>query len=166
MKFLSDGNVDYDVNDLIDMLKSGIDINNLYSSDKTHTDPFNKNLKIFEDNSNQYNFSKHDINHAARQDEWFIPDQYLELNIEEYIFEKCSTKDEISRVEYEMKIYKKNNLEKMLKFIVFLVDKMREMGCVWGVGRGSSTCSYVLFLIGIHKINSIKYDLDFNEFLK
>jgi DNA polymerase III alpha subunit len=43
---------------------------------------------------------------------------------------------------------------------------MREHGVVWGVGRGSSVASYVLFLIGIHKIDSLYYDLPIDEFLK
>ena len=32
---------------------------------------------------------------------------------------------------------------------------MRENNIVWGVGRGSPVASYVLFLIGVHRINSI-----------
>jgi DNA polymerase III alpha subunit len=43
---------------------------------------------------------------------------------------------------------------------------MRENDIVWGVGRGSSVASYTLYLIGVHKIDSIKYELDINEFLK
>jgi DNA polymerase III alpha subunit len=43
---------------------------------------------------------------------------------------------------------------------------MKERNIVWGVGRGSSVASYVLFLIGTHKVDSVKYELDFNEFLK
>ena len=50
--------------------------------------------------------------------------------------------------------------------MVYLVDHMRENNIVWGVGRGSSTASYVLFLIGIHKINSIQFGLDWREFLR
>ena len=37
---------------------------------------------------------------------------------------------------------------------------------VWGVGRGSSVASYVLFLLGVHKIDSVKYNLDWREFLR
>jgi hypothetical protein len=49
---------------------------------------------------------------------------------------------------------------------LYALFTMRENKIVWGVGRGSSVASYVLFLIGVHKINSIKYNLDINEFLK
>jgi len=43
---------------------------------------------------------------------------------------------------------------------------MRENGIVWGVGRGASVASYVLYLIGVHRINSIQYGLDWREFLR
>jgi len=43
---------------------------------------------------------------------------------------------------------------------------MRRNNIVWGLGRGSSTASYVLYLLGVHKINSLYYDLSIEEFLK
>jgi DNA polymerase III alpha subunit len=54
----------------------------------------------------------------------------------------------------------------LLKYLKYLVDTMRENKIVWGVGRGSSVASYALYLIGVHKVDSIKYQLDINEFLK
>jgi DNA polymerase III alpha subunit len=46
------------------------------------------------------------------------------------------------------------------------VETMRVNNIVWGVGRGSSVASYVLYLIGVHKIDSMYYDLDIEEFLR
>ena len=54
----------------------------------------------------------------------------------------------------------------LLRYMIYLVDFMRENGIVWGVGRGSSVASYVLYLIGVHKIDSIKFGLDWREFLR
>lgn len=164
MIFLDDGNIDYSVNDLINLMKSNIDINNVFSSSNKYTNEFNSQMKLFENTS--FDFSKHNIDHKHNQNEWFIPDEYLEINIYEFLINKCSNDIQKERVIYELEIYKKYNLENLLKFIIFLVDLMRDSDIVWGVGRGSSTCSYILFLIGIHKIDSLKYDLDFNEFLK
>jgi DNA polymerase III alpha subunit len=72
----------------------------------------------------------------------------------------------LARVKTELILYKKLGLYKLLQFLIYLVDIMRENKIVWGVGRGSSVASYVLYLIGIHKINSLKYNLDINEFLR
>jgi len=54
----------------------------------------------------------------------------------------------------------------LLQYLKYLVDIMRKQNIVWGVGRGSSVASFVLFLIGVHKINSLYYDLNIDEFLK
>ena len=54
----------------------------------------------------------------------------------------------------------------LLCYLKYLVDTMREHNIVWGVGRGSSVASYCLYLLGVHKIDSIKYELDIREFLK
>jgi DNA polymerase III alpha subunit len=54
----------------------------------------------------------------------------------------------------------------LLKYLKYLVDTMRTHNIVWGVGRGSSVASFILFLIGIHRINSLHYDLSIDEFLK
>jgi DNA polymerase III alpha subunit len=97
---------------------------------------------------------------------WFIPEKYQSMDIEVYLFDKCSSDDERSRVEYELKLFKEKNLYMILKLMVYIVDTMREHNVLWGVGRGSSVASYVLYLIGVHRINSIKYDLDIHEFLK
>jgi len=37
---------------------------------------------------------------------------------------------------------------------------------IWGVGRGSSVASYVLYLLDVHRIDSMFYDLDPSEFLR
>jgi DNA polymerase III alpha subunit len=63
-------------------------------------------------------------------------------------------------------MYKERNLYSLLRYMVYLVDTMRQHKIVWGVGRGSSVSSYVLFLIGIHKVDSLQYQLDIGEFLK
>jgi DNA polymerase III alpha subunit len=70
------------------------------------------------------------------------------------------------RVRDEYAEFESRGLAPLLKYMIYLVDFMRENKIVWGVGRGSSVASYVLYLIGVHKIDSIKYDLDFKEFLR
>jgi len=47
-----------------------------------------------------------------------------------------------------------------------MVDNLRKRNVVWGVGRGSSVSSYVLFCIGINRIDPLKFNLDVGEFLK
>jgi len=66
----------------------------------------------------------------------------------------------------ELELFEKHNMTDLLRFLIFLVDTLRANNILWGVGRGSSVASYCLYLLGIHKINSLKYQLDINEFLR
>lgn len=100
------------------------------------------------------------------QNSWFMPDKYKKLDIVEYILSLCTSDIELERVGTELILYQERNLFDLLRYLKYLVDTMRENNIVWGVGRGSSVSSYVLFLLGVHKIDSIKYELPITEFLK
>lgn len=100
------------------------------------------------------------------QANWFMPDEYKNLDIAEWVLSKCETDVERQRVGQELLLYLERDLFPLLQYLKYLVDTMRANNIVWGVGRGSSVSSYVLYLIGVHKIDSIFYDLDINEFLR
>ena len=100
------------------------------------------------------------------QAKWRMPDEYKELDIAAYVLGLCTADYELQRVGEELLLYQERNLFDLLRYLKYLVDTLRKHNIVWGVGRGSSVASYVLFLIGVHKINSIYYDLNINEFLK
>lgn len=97
---------------------------------------------------------------------WFIPDSYKNIDIEQWCLDKCKSEVEVKRVELELPEFKSRNLYPVLQCMIYIVDTLRANNIVWGVGRGSSVSSYVLFLIGVHKIDSIKYGLDIKEFLR
>lgn len=97
---------------------------------------------------------------------WFIPEQYQNLDVVNYIKDLCKTDVETQRVEQELRLFEKHKMLDVLKCMIYIVDTLRENNVVWGVGRGSSVASYCLHLIGVHKINSIKYELPIEEFFK
>ena len=98
--------------------------------------------------------------------QWNVPDSIAELDLDVYFAQKVNTVEEAVRVAEELALYRERKMEPMLRFMIYLVDVMQENNIVWGVGRGSSVASFVLFLLGVHKINSLYYDLDIEEFLK
>ena len=63
-------------------------------------------------------------------------------------------------------LYKERDLIMLLRLFIFLVDYMRKNKFIWGVGRGSAVSSFCLYLIGIHRVDPIKYNLDIKDFLK
>ena len=112
------------------------------------------------------------------QSEWFMPDEYKTLDVGAYIISNLMSKTGIfeayemqetpewNRVCEELKAFEERSMINLLRYMIYLVDFMRENDIVWGVGRGSSVASYVLYLIGVHRIDSIKYNLDWREFLR
>ena len=100
------------------------------------------------------------------QRNWHMPEEYKQLDIAEYVLGLCQQEHELQRVGQELLLYQERNLFDLLRYLKYLVDTLRKNNVVWGVGRGSSVASYVLFLLGVHKIDSLYYNLDIDEFLK
>lgn len=100
------------------------------------------------------------------QSNWHMPDEYKNLDIASWILDQCHTSSQRQRVGQELLLYVDRNLFPLLQYLKYLVDTMRKHNIVWGVGRGSSVASYVLYLIGVHKIDSLFFDLSIEEFLR
>jgi DNA polymerase III alpha subunit len=123
-----------------------------------------KNIpQLIEETVNSLSVEEFDENNRLN---WLMPEEYQTFDIAKWLLDQCTHEDEIQRVGKELLMYQKRDLFMLLQYMKYLVDLMRENNIVWGVGRGSSVSSFVLFLIGIHRINSLYYDLDIEEFLK
>jgi hypothetical protein len=165
------GRVIYNRHDLYEMLYNGEDISNIKSVD-WHED-FEKYNEA--NTSNYVNIPTvtaiepltgeiEDFDNQL-QKVWFIPEEYKNLNITDYIL-KLSPIENHPRCIEELEEFRKRDMLPLLQYMVYLVNFMRENDIVWGVGRGSSVASYVLYIIGVHRINSIYYELDWREFLR
>lgn len=103
---------------------------------------------------------------SLQQRKWHMPQEYFQLDIAEYILGLCKTESELQRVGEELLLFQERNMFDLLRYLKYLVDTLRENRVIWGVGRGSSVASYVLYLLGVHRINSMFYDLNPREFLR
>jgi DNA polymerase III alpha subunit len=101
-----------------------------------------------------------------KQNTWHMPDEYKNLDIAEYILSLCDSDAKLQRCGQELLLFQERNLFDLLRYLKYLVDTLRANRMIWGVGRGSSVASYVLYLLGVHRIDSIFYDLDPSEFLR
>lgn len=120
------------------------------------------NLEVIEHDE----FDSIELFDEASQSSWFMPDEYQNFPLVDWLYSKCNTNEQLNRVDLELKLYIQHDMLDVLFYCKYLVDTMRSHKVLWGVGRGSSVSSYVLYLIGIHKIDSLKFDLDIHEFLK
>lgn len=159
----------YTENDLVDIYLSNPDFNNsgkiLVDSDIT----FDANLELESlPNLVQYivqDKTVQEFDEICRND-WFMPAEYKDFDVAKYVLSLCQTDEELQRVGKELLLYHERDMFVLLQYLKYLVDTMRANNIVWGVGRGSCVASFVLFLLGVHKINSLYYDLPIEEFLK
>lgn len=104
--------------------------------------------------------------HRQQQQNWHMPTEYKTLDIAAHVLSLCNTQEELQRCGQELLLYQERNLFDLLRYLKYLVDVMKENQIIWGVGRGSSVASYVLYKLGVHRINSMYYNLDIAEFLR
>lgn len=99
------------------------------------------------------------------QESWFMPEEYKNMDIEAFIVEHCPEQN-FPRVIEELELFHQHNMIDLLRYLKYLVDTLRANNVLWGVGRGSSVASYCLYILGVHKVDSVRYELDIREFLK
>jgi DNA polymerase III alpha subunit len=100
------------------------------------------------------------------QQNWHMPEKYKTLDIAELVLSQCNNDNELQRCGQELLLYQERNLFDLLRYLKYLVDTMNQNQVIWGVGRGSSVASYVLYKLKVHRIDSLYYNLDITEFLR
>ena len=104
--------------------------------------------------------------HLGQQQSWHMPTEYQKLDIAEHVLSLCDNETELQRCGAELLLYQERDLFDLLRYLKYLVDVMTVNRVIWGVGRGSSVASFVLYKLGVHRINSLYYNLDIAEFLR
>ena len=163
------GDVIFSEEDVIDLLYTDpeFNISKLYINDITKYSESLKELGIDLPVINTVpKREKPEIFDKTNCDNWHMPDKYYQINVLEWLLDKCQNDEEKMRVQMEYDLFEKKQFIRVLQFLIYFIDTLRANNMVWGVGRGSSVASFCLFLIGVHKINPLLYDLDITEFLR
>lgn len=162
----------FDEQDLCDLIMQGRDVTAMKMIVEPGVD-IESAIQILEDPGSliTWTFPDHsDISvpdwDSLQQRNWHMPQQYKDMDIAEHVLNLCNTDAELQRVGHELLMYQERNLFDLLRYLHYLVDTMKQNRVIWGVGRGSSVASYVLYLLGVHRIDSMFYDLDPSEFLR
>ena len=163
------GDVIFSEDDVIELLYKNpdFDISKLYFHDtekyKQAIKDLGLDLPIINKSPNREPLEDFD---RANINKWHMPEKYYQINVLQWLLEKCQNDEERQRVHTEYDLFEKKKFVKVLQFLIYFVDTLRANNIVWGVGRGSSVASFCLFLIGVHKINPLLYNLDITEFLR
>ena len=166
----SNGEIILDDKAVFNMLYEGADLTNVKCKRSEDLEIYNNIVDEYDLNMSKLQFtSSTEDNQKYIQtclNNWFIPKKYKNINPYDYIRNLAKTQEEIDRIEIEIQMFEERNMKNVLRFMIFFIDFMRENNIVWGVGRGSSVASYCLYLLGVHKVNSLQHNLDIKEFLK
>ena len=111
------------------------------------------------------------LHHASLSKQWCMPDQYKQIDVEQFLAKKLAqfnlTADSyVNILLNEIIEFKKRSMFDLIRFLIYMMDVCKQKNIVTGIGRGSSVSSLVLYLIGVHHIDPIKYNLDYKEFLR
>ncbi len=106
--------------------------------------------------------------------EWQIPLEYKQIDVVEFVRGKLHEIDgqtsdielRETRLAEELLLYKKLKLYDAIRTLIYIINTFNDKNIIWGVGRGSSVSSYVLYLIGVHDVDSFKYGLNINDFIR
>ena len=155
-------------NDLVEGLLQNQKANYIVTKETEKIDTYNHFCSLFKFDDHIDYETPADTNDKYTYDQeknWNMPEEYKQLNITDYILNLCPSEN-TDRCVAELDEFAKRGMLPMLKFLVYMVTILKDNKILWGVGRGSSVSSYVLYLIGVHKIDSVKYNLDYKEFLR
>jgi len=158
----------FDTDDIVDMMLDG-DIDAIF--DVLCNDE--KDLQLFNNMNTGRTLAPYtelsvdisEFDHVL-QNNIFLPEYYKNISVYDFLLNKTKCEIHLDRLNQEFDAFEQRNLMGVLRFLIYLVDVLRENNIIWGVGRGSSVSSYILFLIGIHRIDPIKHNLDWKEFLR
>lgn len=116
--------------------------------------------------------TKDEVNPDLINFDWKIPKEYLDIDVRQHVLVaaksrlKNQTDEYKKRIEHELNEYETRDLFNVLRVLIYVVDKFKENKVVWGVGRGSSCASLILFLLEVHSVDPIKYEIPLEEFFK
>lgn len=165
------GEIVLDESDICDAILRGHDISNLrYLTVESTLDLDSIKATLGDIGSDWHTETPADMDTAEfdrlQQQHWHMPEHYRDLDIAAHVLSLCKEPAELQRAGEELLMFQERGLMDLLRYLVYLVDTMRQHNIVWGVGRGSSVASFVLYLLGVHRINSLHYDLDVGQFLR
>ena len=173
-----DGDSTVDGEEITRLLTSGTSVDGLFVGQLT--DDIKQYNKLVPEN--QQITIKDQVREAEFQ--WKVPEEFITLDVFEYVTDKflemgyregwiksdgSGTRESCNRairLSEELLLYNKMGLGDVLRVLIYIINTLTDNKIVWGVGRGSSVSSYVLYLIGVHDVDSYKYDLDISDFLR
>lgn len=104
---------------------------------------------------------------------WSLPENYKYLDLDEYLIglsdriERDDLYEErVKRLSHEIWLFNKFQLSDVLRTLIYVVDTLKARNAIWGVGRGSSCSSYLLYLMELHDVDPVRFEIAIEDFLR
>lgn len=107
---------------------------------------------------------------------WILPQKYLTIDLWDHIisvfgerlkdleYNDAELHEATCRIEAELLEVHARGMTEFMKTIIYVLDVFRAKNVIWGVGRGSSCASYILFILGLHVVDCVKFAVPMEEF--
>lgn len=107
--------------------------------------------------------------------DWSIPEPYRSMDLDEYMFNAFDARrptdyteeqfnTALKRIVDELEEVRVRGMTEFMRTVIYVLDTLRKNNVIWGVGRGSSCASYLLFIIGLHAVDCVRFDVPLEEF--
>lgn len=161
-----DGTVAYHPSAVVNLLKEGVEVRAVTSPSDAVT---------------QYNkFASPDKRIRVKTElvpfavDWTFDQRYKSLDVSKYVHrlheqlmgKEANYSERVMRLDHELQLFADRGLFDVIRAIIFTINRLTLADAVWGIGRGSSVSSYVLFVIGAHDVDSHEYDIPVEDFLR
>jgi DNA polymerase III alpha subunit len=153
----------------IEVLMSGRDLNIVNVQASPELERYNEFCRMFDKTDEiirpvEPMAETPEVYHAHRSQEWISKVDSSQLWDD--LLAKCETTIERERFVMELEEFGKRGMIEVLVQLDAMIKELDSANVVRGVGRGSSVASFILYLMGVHFINPIAYNIDVGEFLK
>lgn len=166
-EILDDGTVLCTVDAAVELLYSGKSLSQAIFRPNDEISLYNRTNELLDSNLDPLLVANSAcFNDYQWYDQWSTPEPWSSISVLDYCIDKCTDDEQRIRVCEEYQLFDERHMIPVLKHLIWMTDILRKRGIFWGVGRGSSVSSYILYLIGINRINPMQFDLDIKEFLK
>ena len=128
------GDVIFTEDDAIDLLYTNpdFDISKLFFEDTAKYDAALKELGLdlptIRNTPERESLAEFD--HKNRE-QWHMPESYYQINVLQWLLERCQTDEERMRVQLEYDLFEKKKFIKVLQFLIYFVDTLRANNIVW-----------------------------------
>lgn len=165
------GDIHIDIEDVIQGLLEGTVPSNVYVDNNNEIEKYRKSCQ--QSNKTPLKLLNPIEHHLppkeyllSKSKSWMVPEEYFNIDIIDYLLERCSNEIEQIRMVNEMNEFINRDQVEILHVLIYLIDEMNKHNIVWGVGRGSSVACFIFYLIGLNRINPLDFDIDYKEFFK